>query len=129
MTYVDEHGIQRRYCRDDKISVLECSVRTYNVMDNAGIKTLGDVLDLPEDQFRRFRNVGVKTLKEFVDLQKLIRQELLTKYTHFPCGGALVEIKDQSGMYMCMKCSNFLVHPQEYPHKIDLGAFAPYPGG
>lgn len=50
--------------RNDDISVLGLSVRTFNCLHNSNINTIGEMLDYPRDDFIKIRNMGTKSLKE-----------------------------------------------------------------
>ena len=52
---------------DTSISELELTVRAYNCLEKAGIKTLGDLVDKSEPEVAKIRNLGKKSLKEVVD--------------------------------------------------------------
>jgi DNA-directed RNA polymerase alpha subunit len=47
------------------IAVLKLSVRNYNCLKNADIRTVGQLVKRTESEMLRFRNVGKRTLGEF----------------------------------------------------------------
>jgi len=50
--------------RDVPIEYLDLSVRSYNGLDKAGIRTLGDLADMTEAEVGEIRNLGKKSLRE-----------------------------------------------------------------
>lgn len=57
--------IKVRYVtRQDDISLLPLSVRSQNCLRNANIRTIGAMIDYPEDQFINIRNMGVRSVNE-----------------------------------------------------------------
>ncbi len=49
------------------INDLVLSIRTYNVLNKAGINTVGDILEKDEPEFMRIRNLGKKSADEAID--------------------------------------------------------------
>ena len=77
----------RAYCGDD-ITCLNLSVRSYNCLKRAGCDTVGDVLQLAEEDdkgLRRIRNLGSRSEAEI--------REKLEEYKRF----ALAESRRQRG--------------------------------
>ena len=64
---------------DMPIENLDLSVRTYNCLFRAGIRTIGDLLNYPKEQLPRIRNLGKKCYEEVLqileDLQINLPQE------------------------------------------------------
>jgi hypothetical protein len=56
--------------RAHSLSDVEMSVRTHNVLQNAGYATLGDLQHATEKQIRALPNAGVKTWREVLELQE-----------------------------------------------------------
>ena len=49
------------------IEDLDFSVRTFNCLKRANIKTLKDLVDKKQSDFTKIRNLGKKSLKEVLD--------------------------------------------------------------
>ena len=49
------------------IEDLDFSVRTFNCLKRANIKTLKDLVDKKQSDFMKIRNLGKKSLKEVLD--------------------------------------------------------------
>ncbi len=54
---------------------LELSVRLSNILDTAGIKTIGDVVDRKSSDFLKMNHFGKRTMRELVDALKTIGVE------------------------------------------------------
>ena len=56
--------------KDPNIGLRDCglSVRASTVLLRAGYRTVGDILGLSEEEFRKMRNMGAKSLQEVMDL-------------------------------------------------------------
>ena len=52
------------------IDELELSVRLSNILDTAGIKTIGDVVDRKSSDFLKMPHFGKRTMRELVDALK-----------------------------------------------------------
>lgn len=50
--------------RDMPIEFLDLSVRSYNGLNKAGIRTLGNLADMTKDEVSKIRNLGKKSLRE-----------------------------------------------------------------
>jgi len=72
---VDEHYLHMRKLLKTSISDLELSVRAYNCLKSADIKTLGDLVKLEIGDMMKFRNFGKKSLTE---LEQLVSDKNLT---------------------------------------------------
>ncbi|TAE07634.1 MAG: DNA-directed RNA polymerase subunit alpha [Bacteroidetes bacterium] len=72
---VDEHYLHMRKLLKTSISDLELSVRAYNCLKSADIKTLGDLVKLEIADMMKFRNFGKKSLTE---LEQLVADKNLT---------------------------------------------------
>ena len=59
-----------------KISKLSFTKRTFNCLNRAGIKTLGELLCLSQEDLLRIRNLGMQSLNEIIDFLKLHNLEL-----------------------------------------------------
>lgn len=59
-----------------KISNLSFTKRTFNCLNRAGIKTLGELLCLSQEELLRIRNLGTQSLNEIIDFLKLHNLEL-----------------------------------------------------
>ena len=59
-----------------KISNLSFTKRTFNCLNRAGIKTLGELLCLSQEDLLRIRNLGMQSLNEIIDFLKLHNLEL-----------------------------------------------------
>lgn len=63
-----EHATDCRcHIRNKEIANLPFTIRTQNILRNADINTIGELLDIGWLTFKSFRNVGKKTLKEIQD--------------------------------------------------------------
>lgn len=70
-TEEEDKGIRKiRKLLNIKVSELELSVRSNNVMKQAHIKTLGDLVQKTEAKMLRFRNFGKKSLTEMNNILK-----------------------------------------------------------
>lgn len=49
---------------NDKIDVLNLSVRAYNVLKRGGINTIDQLINTPKDDLMRLRNMGTKPMQE-----------------------------------------------------------------
>jgi DNA-directed RNA polymerase subunit alpha len=72
---VDEHYLHMRKLLKTPISDLDLSVRAYNCLKSADIKTLGDLVKLDIADMMKFRNFGKKSLTE---LEQLVAEKNLT---------------------------------------------------
>jgi DNA-directed RNA polymerase subunit alpha len=72
---VDEHYLHMRKMLKTSISDLELSVRAYNCLKSADIRTLGDLVKLEIADMMKFRNFGKKSLTE---LEQLVADKNLT---------------------------------------------------
>ena len=70
---VSEQSIDRRL-HDRHLLELDLGVRAYNVLDRAGIKTIGDLVEKTEEEISRIRSIGEPTVAEIKDA--LARQGL-----------------------------------------------------
>ena len=58
-----------------RLEELELSVRAWRTLARAGIKTIGDLVDTPDDQLRSIRGMGEKTYSEIkVKLKQYIER-------------------------------------------------------
>src|SRR5271163_2470118 len=48
------------------VSILDLSVRAANILDAAGIKLIGDLIQLSEDQVGVFKNSGAKVISNIM---------------------------------------------------------------
>lgn len=53
--------------KEQKIENLELSVRSYNCLRRAGIRTIGDLLNFTYDDLFKIRHLGRKSMKEVLD--------------------------------------------------------------
>ena len=53
--------------REQKIENLDLSMRSYNCLKRAGIKTIGDLLNFSYYDLIKIRNLGRKSMKEVLD--------------------------------------------------------------
>lgn len=53
--------------REQKIENLDLSMRSYNCLKRAGIRTIGDLLNLTYNDLFKIRNLGRKSMKEVLD--------------------------------------------------------------
>lgn len=60
----------------DETSLLdiEMSNRTLNVLAENGIRTIGQLIDCPKNEYQRFRNIGAKS---FIEIEKIKDRYLL----------------------------------------------------
>ncbi|TAF64569.1 MAG: DNA-directed RNA polymerase subunit alpha [Cytophagales bacterium] len=65
---VDEHFLHMRKLLKTPISELDLSVRAYNCLKSADIKSLGDLVRLEISDMMKFRNFGKKSLTELEQL-------------------------------------------------------------
>lgn len=72
---VDEEWLQMRKLLKTSLTDLDLSVRAYNCLKAADIKTLGDLAALEVSDMMKFRNFGKKSLTE---LEQLIAEKGLT---------------------------------------------------
>jgi DNA-directed RNA polymerase subunit alpha len=54
--------------RDKSVDELELTVRSYNCLKNAKIRTLGDLVEKTEAELLRSRNFGRKSLRELKEV-------------------------------------------------------------
>ncbi|MDR1220176.1 MAG: DNA-directed RNA polymerase subunit alpha [Treponema sp.] len=66
----DENDSLLRSILDTKIEELELSVRSYNCLKGADIKTIGELIQKTEDDLNKARNFGKKSLQEIVEKLK-----------------------------------------------------------
>ena len=72
---VDEHVVHMRKLLKTNLADLDLSVRAYNCLKAADIKTLGDLARLDISDMMKFRNFGKKSLTE---LEQLVAEKSLT---------------------------------------------------
>jgi DNA-directed RNA polymerase subunit alpha len=72
---VDERFMQIRKLLKTNLSDLDLSVRAFNCLRAAEIKTLGDLVQNEINDLLKFRNFGKKSLTE---LEELVREKSLT---------------------------------------------------
>lgn len=72
---VDEEVLHMRKLLKTPISELDLSVRAYNCLKAANVKTLGDLASLEVSDMMKFRNFGKKSLAE---LEQLVADKQLT---------------------------------------------------
>ncbi|WP_027002294.1 DNA-directed RNA polymerase subunit alpha [Hugenholtzia roseola] len=72
---VDEEMLYMRRLLKSPLSELDLSVRAYNCLKAANIKTLGDLVSLEISDMMKFRNFGKKSLTE---LEQLVNEKGLT---------------------------------------------------
>lgn len=65
---LNESALQMRKLLKTPLSELELSVRAFNCLKAADIKTLGDLVQVKVADMSKFRNFGKKSLKELQDL-------------------------------------------------------------
>lgn len=53
--------------KEQKIDNLDLSMRSYNCLKRAGIRTIGDLLELNYNDLFKIRNMGRKSMKEVLD--------------------------------------------------------------
>ena len=66
------------------VEELDLTVRSYNCLQNAGIKYIGDLVQRTEPEMLRTKNFGRKSLKEIKDLLKSMNLELGMKLENWP---------------------------------------------
>jgi len=72
---VDEEVLQMRKLLKASLSDLDLSVRAYNCLKAANVRTLGDLVQLEISDMMKFRNFGKKSLAE---LEQLVAEKNLT---------------------------------------------------
>ncbi|MBS0000964.1 MAG: DNA-directed RNA polymerase subunit alpha [Cyclobacteriaceae bacterium] len=72
---VDEELLHMRKLLKTSLSDLDLSVRAYNCLKAADVKTLGDLVELEISDMMKFRNFGKKSLAE---LEQLVAEKNLT---------------------------------------------------
>lgn len=72
---VDEEMLHMRKLLKTQLHDLDLSVRAYNCLKSAGVKTLGDLVQLEISDMMKFRNFGKKSLAE---LEQLVAEKGLT---------------------------------------------------
>lgn len=72
---VDEEMLRMRKLLKTGLSELDLSVRAFNCLKSADIKTLGDLVKLEIPDMMKFRNFGKKSLTE---LEQLVQEKQLT---------------------------------------------------
>jgi DNA-directed RNA polymerase subunit alpha len=72
---VDEEMLRMRKLLKTSLSELDLSVRAYNCLKSADVKTLGDLVRLEISDMMKFRNFGKKSLTE---LEQLVSEKGLT---------------------------------------------------
>ena len=72
---VDEEMLRMRKLLKTSLSELDLSVRAYNCLKAADVKTLGDLVQLEISDMMKFRNFGKKSLAE---LEQLVAEKNLT---------------------------------------------------
>lgn len=72
---VDEEMLHMRKMLKTPLSELDLSVRAYNCLKAANVKTLGDLVSLEISDMMKFRNFGKKSLTE---LEQLVAEKSLT---------------------------------------------------
>jgi DNA-directed RNA polymerase subunit alpha len=72
---VDEEMLRMRKLLKTSLSELDLSVRAYNCLKSADVKTLGDLVRLEISDMMKFRNFGKKSLTE---LEQLVADKQLT---------------------------------------------------
>lgn len=77
--------------RKDNISILPLSVRSMNCLHNAGINTIGAMIDYPIDEFINIRNVGKKSVAEIQNFIQAIKAGTCGEYI-------LVDEKESSSL-------------------------------
>jgi len=65
---VDEEVLHMRKLLKTSVAELDLSVRAYNCLKSANIKTLGELVSLEVSDMMKFRNFGKKSLAELEDL-------------------------------------------------------------
>ena len=72
---VDEEMLHMRKLLKSALHDLDLSVRAYNCLKAADVKTLGDLVQLEISDMMKFRNFGKKSLAE---LEQLVAEKNLT---------------------------------------------------
>ena len=72
---VDEEMLHMRKLLKTQLNDLDLSVRAYNCLKAADVKTLGDLVRLEISDMMKFRNFGKKSLAE---LEQLVQDKNLT---------------------------------------------------
>jgi DNA-directed RNA polymerase subunit alpha len=72
---VDEKFLQMRKLLKTPLTDLDLSVRAYNCLAAAGIKTLGELVQYDVGDLLKFRNFGKKSL---IEIEELVREKGLT---------------------------------------------------
>lgn len=86
---------------DKSIEELELSVRSYNCLEAAGIKTIRDLVQKTEQEMLRYRNFGRKSLSEIKNILKEMNLSFNMKFDekgmplHYPIHAAAVEDKGE----------------------------------
>lgn len=62
------------------IEALDLSVRAYNVLMRAGIKTVDDIMKKSPDELRKVRNIGQRSLGEVIYKMESLETGYLAKY-------------------------------------------------
>ncbi|MFH1864990.1 MAG: DNA-directed RNA polymerase subunit alpha, partial [Candidatus Eisenbacteria bacterium] len=65
---IDEDQMQLMEVLNHSVEELELSVRSSNCLRDAGIRTLGDLVQKSEAEMLKYRNFGRKSLQELVDI-------------------------------------------------------------
>jgi DNA-directed RNA polymerase subunit alpha len=65
---IDEEQLRLMELLDHSVEELELSVRSSNCLRDAGIRTLGDLVQKTEAEMLKYRNFGRKSLQELVDI-------------------------------------------------------------
>ena len=65
---IDEEQLQLMEVLNHSVEELELSVRSSNCLRDAGIRTLGDLVQKSEAEMLKYRNFGRKSLQELVDI-------------------------------------------------------------
>jgi DNA-directed RNA polymerase subunit alpha len=72
---VDEELLHMRKLLKTSLADLDLSVRAYNCLKSADVRTLGDLVSLDISDMMKFRNFGKKSLTE---LEQLVAEKNLT---------------------------------------------------
>jgi DNA-directed RNA polymerase subunit alpha len=86
---------------DKSIEELELSVRSYNCLEAAGIKTIRDLVQKTEQEMLRYRNFGRKSLSEIKNILKEMGLSFNMKFDekglplHYPIHTPVVEDKGE----------------------------------
>ena len=85
-----DKGVEKiRKLLNIKVSELELSVRSNNVMKQAHIKTLGDLVQKSEAEMLKFRNFGKKSLAEMNNILKSYGLQFGMDISKYKKGGAI----------------------------------------